>query len=201
MQKVLISNGFGRRVLYASDQVLTLPNKEIPQPTAASAQLATDPMPTAFEIGANNKAMPSRKSTPSTSSTSGSTMIRFGNLPPEVMQAMCTPMHQILPASSASRTGALYLGSYAAYLESALLQQHMITALVQVLDSSFLSGSDDRMNMEVYRVDMFDSINADLRPHLEKTVRWIDERLRRGINVLVHCHQVSLIAPICLSLF
>ena len=28
--------------------------------------------------------------------------------------------------------------------------------------------------------------------HLEATVRWIDERLRMGVNVLVHCQQVRL---------
>ena len=44
--------------------------------------------------------------------------------------------------------------------------------------------------MERYRLDILDSTTADLKPHLEATVRWIDERLKRGVNVLVHCQQV-----------
>ncbi|GAW05319.1 phosphatases II [Lentinula edodes] len=43
----------------------------------------------------------------------GFTMIRFDNVPPEVMQAMCTPMHQVLAPSASSTspshaTGSLY---------------------------------------------------------------------------------------------
>ena len=60
-------------------------------------------------------------------------MIRFDNLPPEVMQAMCTPMHLIIPPSAAAHTGALYLGSFSAALDQPLLEQYRIAALVQVL--------------------------------------------------------------------
>ncbi|KAI0088454.1 phosphatases II [Irpex rosettiformis] len=116
-------------------------------------------------------------------------MIRFDNLPPEVMQAMCTPMHLILPASST--TGALYLGSLSAILDSALLATHAIGALVQVLDAPWVPTVDANgpRKMETYRLDILDSTTADLKPYLEATVRWIDERLRRGVNVLVHCQQ------------
>ena len=62
-------------------------------------------------------------------------MIRFDNLPPEVMQAMCTPMHLILPPSQTARTGALYLGSFSAILDPSLLPSHTIGAHVQVLDA------------------------------------------------------------------
>lgn len=123
-------------------------------------------------------------------------MIRFENLPPEVMQAMCTPMHLILPPSSSpSRTGALYLGSLAAIFDPALLASHAIGALVQVLDAPWLPqvqgpGSIPGQKMESYRLDILDSTSEDLKPHLESAVRWIDDRLRRGINVLVHCQQV-----------
>ena len=65
-------------------------------------------------------------------------MIRFDNLPPEVMQAMCTPMHLIIPPSPAAHTGALYLGSFSAALDQPLLDQHRIAALVQVLDAPWV---------------------------------------------------------------
>jgi len=115
-------------------------------------------------------------------------MIRFDNLPPEVMQALCTPMHQILPASN--RIGALYLGSYAAFLDPNLLAQHSVSALVQVVDPSFMgeSGGPGR-KMDVYKLNILDSTSADLKPHLEAAVKWIDEKLRTGNNVLVHCQQ------------
>ena len=63
-------------------------------------------------------------------------MIRFENLPPEVIQAMCTPMHLILPASAQQLTGALCLGSFSfsAILDPGLLGSHHSVALV-VLDA------------------------------------------------------------------
>ncbi|THG94445.1 hypothetical protein EW026_g7030 [Hermanssonia centrifuga] len=120
-------------------------------------------------------------------------MIRFDTLPPEVMQAMCTPMHLILPPSPSSHTGALYLGSFSAILDPSLLSSNHIAALVQVLDAPWLPSVDAHaaqgVKLECYRLDILDSTTADLKPHLEATVRWIDERLRKGINVLVHCQQ------------
>ncbi|EJF56347.1 DSPc-domain-containing protein [Dichomitus squalens LYAD-421 SS1] len=120
-------------------------------------------------------------------------MIRFDNLPPEVMQAMCTPMHLILPASPQQRTGALFLGSFSAILDPSLLASNHISALVQVLDAPWLPSVEAHAaqgnKLECYRLDILDSTSADLRPHLESTVRWIDDRLRRGLNVLVHCQQ------------
>ena len=44
--------------------------------------------------------------------------------------------------------------------------------------------------LERYRLDILDSTTADLHPHLEAAVRWIDDHLRRGVNVLVHHQQV-----------
>ncbi|EMD34294.1 hypothetical protein CERSUDRAFT_117175 [Gelatoporia subvermispora B] len=116
-------------------------------------------------------------------------MIRFDGLPPEAMQAMCTPMHLILPASPTARTGALYLGSLAAILDPTLLAAHAISALVHVLDAPWLPAPDPKAPLDAYRLDISDSTSVDLRPHLESAVRWIDDRLRRGLNVLVHCQQ------------
>ena len=130
-------------------------------------------------------------------------MIRFDTLPPEVMQAMCTPMHLILPpAPPAPRaragSGALYLGSFSAILDPALLTSHRIGALVQVLDAPWLPSVDAHaqqgVKLESYRLDIMDSTTADLKPHLEATVRWIDDRLRQGVNVLVHCQQVCFLS-------
>lgn len=132
-------------------------------------------------------------------------MIRFDTLPPEVIQAMCTPMHLILPPSSSSSStthigGALYLGSLQAILDVTLLDTHKIGAVVQVMDAPWVptvdppssSSTAGGRKMERYRLDILDSTTADLKPHLEATVRWIDERLKRGVNVLVHCQQVRL---------
>ncbi|KAH9948323.1 phosphatases II [Amylocystis lapponica] len=121
-------------------------------------------------------------------------MIRFDTLPPEVMQAMCTPMHLILPPShNPQHPGALYLGSFSAILDPALLSGHHIGALVQVLDAPWLPSMEAHAkqgtHLESYRLDILDSTSADLAPHLESTVRWIDDKLRKGINVLVHCQQ------------
>lgn len=121
-------------------------------------------------------------------------MIRFDNLPPEVMQAMCTPMHLIIPGNTNPRTGALYLGSLSAILDPNLLKTHSVGALVQVLDAPWVPAPDAHaaqgIKLESYRLDILDSTTADLKPHLEAAVRWIDERLRKGVNVLVHCQQV-----------
>ena len=127
-------------------------------------------------------------------------MIRFDNLPPEVMQAMCTPMHLILPPSATAHTGALYLGSFSAILDPALLRAHAIGALVQVLDEPWLPPQDahakEGIHLETFRLDILDSTQADLAPHLEATVRWIDDRLRKGANVLVHCQQVRALCSV-----
>ena len=119
-------------------------------------------------------------------------MIRFDNLPPEVMQAMCTPMHLILPPSTTNRTGALYLGSFSAILDPGLLGAHHIAALVQVLDVPWLPSVEAHaaqgIKLESYWLDMSDSSKADLRPYvLQVTVPLIDDCRWHGVNVLVHC--------------
>jgi protein-tyrosine phosphatase len=121
-------------------------------------------------------------------------MIRFDGLPPEVMQAMCTPMHLIMPASppnpSRPGTGALYLGSLSATMEQSVLREHNITHLVQVLDVPWLPLTE-RDGFECYRIDILDVPSADLRGHLEGACKDIDKALRGGKNILVHCQQVS----------
>ena len=125
-------------------------------------------------------------------------MISFSGLSPEVAEAMCTPMHLILPASPPSATsrsqssipGALYLGSITAVLDPSILKEHDIHHLVQVLDVPWLPAYEED-GYECYRLDILDTESQDLRPHLEDTVEDIDSALRRGRNVLVHCQQVS----------
>jgi protein-tyrosine phosphatase len=118
-------------------------------------------------------------------------MIRFDGLPPEVMQAMCTPMHQIIPASpptpTSGPTGALYVGSMTAINDRDLLREHRISHLIQVLDVAWLPS--DRDGFESYRIDILDSSSSDLKPHLESACNFIDKALRSGKNVLVHCQQ------------
>jgi hypothetical protein len=119
-------------------------------------------------------------------------MIRFDTMPPEVMQAMCTPMHQIIPYTPPSHNcgavGALYVGSLTAVNDSELLREHRISHLVQVLDVAWLPA--ERAGLDCYRIDIRDSSSADLRPHLEAACSYIDKSMRAGKNVLVHCQQV-----------
>jgi len=123
-------------------------------------------------------------------------MISFSGLSPEVAEAMCTPMHLILPSSSPSATsrsqssvpGALYLGSITAVLDPSILKEHDIHHLVQVLDVPWLPAYEED-GYECYRLDTLATESQDLQPHLEDTVEDIDSALRRGRNVLVHCQQ------------
>ncbi|KAJ7574116.1 protein-tyrosine phosphatase-like protein [Mycena floridula] len=65
-------------------------------------------------------------------------MIRFDSLPPEVIQAMCTPMHQVIPRRNSTNTGGLYIGSLSALHEPDMLRREGVTHLVQVLDVGWL---------------------------------------------------------------
>jgi hypothetical protein len=119
-------------------------------------------------------------------------MIRFDNVPPEVMQAMCTPMHQIIPSSppspSSGPTGALYVGSMSAINDRDLLREHRISHLIQIADVAWLPS--DRDGLECFRINILDSSSSDLRPHLEAACIFIEKAIRSGKNVLVHCQQV-----------
>ncbi|KAG5653095.1 hypothetical protein H0H81_002320 [Sphagnurus paluster] len=114
-------------------------------------------------------------------------MIRFDNLPPEVMQAMCTPMHQILSPQN-NIPGSLYVGSLSAVQDKDLLSEHRITHLVQVLDAPWLPLSE-KDGFNCYRIQILDQSTVDLKPHLEAVCNHIDKALRSGRNVLVHCQQ------------
>ncbi len=120
-------------------------------------------------------------------------MIRFDSLPPEVVQAMCTPMHLVLESSFLPGTtvtsGALYLGSLSAVNDIDLLREHRITHLVQVLDVPWLPQSE-KNGFTCYRIDILDHSSVDLRPHLEAVCNHIDKALKSGQSVLVHCQQV-----------
>jgi hypothetical protein len=136
-------------------------------------------------------------------------MIRFDGLPPEVMQAMCTPMHQILspqplptayPSTShpsspvPTQSGSLYLGSLAAVQDPQTLHAHHITHLVQVLDVPWLPLSE-KDGFNCLRIDILDIPSVDLKPHLEGACEYIDRALKSGHSVLVHCQQVRLSCP------
>ncbi|KAF8630932.1 hypothetical protein AX17_005289 [Amanita inopinata Kibby_2008] len=120
-------------------------------------------------------------------------MIRFDNIPPEVMQAMCTPMHQVLPPSPVPgkpnvTSGALYVGSLTAVNDVDLLREHHISHLVQVLEVPWLPHSEQQ-GFDCYRIDILDHSAVDLRPHLEAVCNHIDKVLKSGQSVLVHCQQ------------
>lgn len=123
-------------------------------------------------------------------------MIRFDSMPPEVMQAMCTPMHQIL-SPQGSITGSLYVGSLSAVQDRELLHEHRISHLVQVLDAHWIPVSE-KDGFNCYRIEILDQATVDLKPYLEAACNHIDRALRGGRNVLVHCQQVSL--PVLISI-
>ncbi|KAH7884933.1 protein-tyrosine phosphatase-like protein [Phlebopus sp. FC_14] len=130
-------------------------------------------------------------------------MIRFEGMAPEVIEAMCTPMHQILPAhyptptspiipsvstSPSIKSGSLFVGSMSAILDRDLLKNNRITHIVQVLDAPWLSISE-KDGFRCLRIDILDKPSADLRPHLEGACQYIAGALNAGGNVLVHCQQ------------
>jgi len=121
-------------------------------------------------------------------SSTSNILIRFDNLPPEIMQAMCTPMHQILLPPPAQHLGHLWLGSFAAISDNDLLRKHRISHLVQVIDVPWLPPVNDP-NMTVTRIDIMDIPSADLRSHLDDACARIEKSLAAGKNVLVHCQQ------------
>ena len=123
-------------------------------------------------------------------------MIRFDSLAPEVMQAMCTPMHRIL-APQGERRGSLYLGSLSAVMDKELLHEHRISHVIQVIDGSWTKLSD-KDGFSAYHIEVLDHATVDLRPHLEGACNFIDRALKNGRNVLVHCHQVR--APECIQI-
>ncbi|CAA7266113.1 unnamed protein product [Cyclocybe aegerita] len=120
-------------------------------------------------------------------------MIRFDNIPPEVMQAMCTPMHQILPPSSNShhsRLGGLYLGSLAAAQDAPLLRSQGVSHIVSVLDAPWAPTFHlEREGFSVYKIEVGDETSVDLRPYLEAVCANIEGVRRTGRSVLVHCQQ------------
>ncbi|KAG2038748.1 protein-tyrosine phosphatase-like protein [Suillus americanus] len=130
-------------------------------------------------------------------------MIRFEGMSPDVMEAICTPMHQILPFqfesqsvpsiqsvahASSLQPGSLYLGSMSATMDRELLAKHHITHIVQVLDVPWLPISE-KDGFRCLRIDILDKPSADLRPHLEGACQYIANALKSGGNVLVHCQQ------------
>ena len=136
-------------------------------------------------------------------------MISFENVPPDEMEALCTPMHRVLSPSppdelSASTgnkndgqagSGALYLGSMAALGEHDLLRSNHIAHLVQVLEVPWApqeAAVPPDMDIAKYRIDLEDSKSAGpaLRGQLAPACDYIRDALGKGENVLVHCHQV-----------
>ncbi|XP_006457669.1 hypothetical protein AGABI2DRAFT_80093 [Agaricus bisporus var. bisporus H97] len=118
-------------------------------------------------------------------------MISFDNMPPEVMQAMCTPMHEVLSPSSVpgfQNSGALYIGSFAAVQDKHMLHENRITHLVQVLDAPWLPASE-KEGFSTHNIRIDDAVTVDIRPHLEAACNYIDTTLRSGRNCLVHCQQ------------
>ena len=63
-------------------------------------------------------------------------MLRADSFSPDVWEAICTPMHEILPrGAKGSGSGALWLGSWTASVDGDLLSRNAIKAIVECHDS------------------------------------------------------------------
>ncbi|EIN12287.1 phosphotyrosine protein [Punctularia strigosozonata HHB-11173 SS5] len=119
-------------------------------------------------------------------------MIRFDNLPPDVMQSMSriTRLCFLVGGITTNAPGALYLGSLSAITDLDNLRAHRIGLLVQVLDVPWLPEEPSKvLHIQTHRLPILDIPSADLKPHLETTCAIIERALAEGRNVLVHCQQ------------
>ncbi|KAJ3520462.1 hypothetical protein NMY22_g12748 [Coprinellus aureogranulatus] len=146
-------------------------------------------------------------------------MIRFDNLPPEVTQAMCTPMHLILPptqnpANPSQYSGALYLGSLTAVMDKDMLREHRITHLVHVVDVPWLPMLEKEGRLSVggggHRVPhpepRHDLRQRPLLPETQtrvyQTKRWFHEGVARlGIPLEASSHGSAVHDMIVLTIF
>jgi hypothetical protein len=118
-------------------------------------------------------------------------MTRFDELPPEIQDAMSTPLHTILPSTSIE--GGLYLGSLSAVIDPFVdeLRSLHITHIVQVFDVPWLVLTEEE-GFTCYRVDIEDVPSQKLDTQLlENVCAYIEATKKRGKSVLVHCQQAS----------
>lgn len=104
------------------------------------------------------------------------------------------PMNEVLPATG--RRGALFIGSWIASVDDELLAAHNIRALVSLHDAGLAGEMEPRAGRSAHRIVIHDSTAVDIRPYLDASCRFIEEKLSRGENVLVHCQQVRFIPAI-----
>lgn len=78
-----------------------------------------------------------------------------------------------------------------------MLREHHISHIVQVLDASWVPSSEND-GFHRYRIEVMDQTTTDLLPHLDAVCTHIDQVLRSGRSVLVHCQQVSMLL-LCLG--
>ena len=85
----------------------------------------------------------------------------------------------------AERKGDLYLGDSDAAASWFVLKELHITAVVNA--SQGPNQFPDHLTY--FSVDVADSPEEDLLSHVDEVVRFLDEILSNGRNVLVHCHM------------
>ncbi|KAL5482309.1 hypothetical protein ACEPAI_8903 [Sanghuangporus weigelae] len=109
-------------------------------------------------------------------------MIRADSYSPDVWEAICTPMHEILPASPHSGSGALFLGSWTAAVDTDLLTRHGVRAIVEchdapwgIAESSSPSGTTSSFSSAAGQAHAFNRhptspTLAAGRPHIARSV-------------------------------
>ncbi|KAK6971336.1 protein-tyrosine phosphatase-like protein [Favolaschia claudopus] len=123
-------------------------------------------------------------------------MIRFDTLPPEVMQAMCTPMHQILPPTALPPTNSQMphpssASPYAPYPSSSSSATQppkmsgglYLGSLSAALEAPWAPPARKEDGFVAYSIDIRDKETVDLRPHLEAACVYIERALKRGEGV------------------
>ena len=116
------------------------------------------------------------------------------------------PFHTIIQPSSDDPShprGGLFLGSLLSVTQAAapLLRSHNITVLVQVIEEPCLSDIDPKARqLTRLHIDLPDSADRVLDAEfLNEVTAYIEEKMQRGENVLVHCFQASDISFLCPS--
>ncbi|KAJ7592866.1 dual specificity phosphatase [Mycena floridula] len=115
------------------------------------------------------------------------------------MASLDVPMHEILPATSATAptntrigacaTGSLHLGSIAALKEPQNLQDQGILCVLGLVEwDIYPLTNDPRFDILVVSIEDMEDKGEELKAKLPELCDWIKERIIQNRNVLVHCH-------------
>jgi protein tyrosine phosphatase len=94
-------------------------------------------------------------------------------------------VHLILEASD--KRGALYLGNSQSQKKLDFLNSIGVQAVLSVTSNMFHTYSTSALPYHKI-LDVEDEREADLKMHFQESAKWINQHIKEGRNVLVHCH-------------